>query len=93
MGHKKPTACFSLLAYHSLTLLRKSVTDVSENSVVQRARLQTFRPYSEIEADVLILHLICSAGLKLHKGKGKMVPSHDIKAGVLRKTRYRFIYP
>lgn len=90
MGQKKPTACASLLACHSLTLLSKSVTDVNENSVVQRARLQTFRPYSEIEVDVLIFHPICSADLKLHKGKGKgkTVPSHGIKACVQRKRRY-----
>jgi hypothetical protein len=83
MGQKKPTAC------HSLTLLRKNVTDVNKNSVMQRARLQTFRPYFEMEADVLIYHLICSAGLKLHKGKGKgkTFPSHDIKACVQRKRR------
>ena len=37
----------SLLACHYLTLLRKSVMDINENSVVQGARLQTFRPYSK----------------------------------------------
>lgn len=83
----------SLLACHSLTLLRKSVTDINENSVVQRARLQTFWPFSEIEADVLTFRVICSAGLKLHKGKGKgndtRFPSHAIKACVQRKRRYR----
>ena len=41
--------------------------------------------------DVLMFHLICSAGLKLNKGKGKgtTVPSHAIKACVQRKRRYR----
>ena len=69
------------------------MTVINEKSVVQRARLQTFIPYSEIDADVLMFHLICSAGLKLHKGKGTTVPSHAIKACVQRKRRYRCTYP